>query len=169
MATPEHTPLGRGYEDSLFFYHHANNYYSSGVELEATGEVNICLNRFVDLSEANATHRGGYEPLAALQAEAARTGDDEIAYAENLFRARALAAIRAHDPKVAPLLLQYSFHLLHTPMQVPQRYLEMVDSRVERAGGARFDSQGRRLYAAMTYFLDEVVGDLVAGFKVCGD
>jgi arylsulfatase B len=39
MATPEHTPLGRGYEDSLFFYHHANNYYSSGVELEATGEV----------------------------------------------------------------------------------------------------------------------------------
>ena len=41
MATPQHTPLGRGYEDSLFFYHHANNYYSSGVELEATGEGKV--------------------------------------------------------------------------------------------------------------------------------
>ena len=39
MATREHTPLGRGFEDSLFFYHHANNYYDCGVELEATGEV----------------------------------------------------------------------------------------------------------------------------------
>ena len=39
MATPEHTPLGRGYDDALFYFHHAAGYYSSGVELEATGEV----------------------------------------------------------------------------------------------------------------------------------
>ena len=39
MATHEHTPVGRGYEDAFFFYHHANNYYDCGVELEATGEV----------------------------------------------------------------------------------------------------------------------------------
>ena len=80
--------------------------------------MNVCLNRFVDLAEANATHRGGYEPLADLQAEALKTGNDEIAYVENIFRERALAAIKAHDPTEAPLLLSYSFHLLHTPMQV---------------------------------------------------
>ena len=34
MATPEHQPLGRGFEDSLYFFHHSNNQYSCGVELE---------------------------------------------------------------------------------------------------------------------------------------
>ena len=164
MATPAHTPLGRGFEDSLFFYHHANNYYDCGVELEATGEINVCLNRFTDLSEANATHRGGYTRLAELQATAAATGDDEIAYVENLFRARALRTIDQHDIN-SPLFLYYAFHLVHTPMQVPFRYLETVDRLVEAAGGAPFDSQNRRLYSAMTLFMDEVIGDLVSAFK----
>jgi len=39
MGTPQHTPSGRGFDDALFFFHHANGYYTSGVELEATGEV----------------------------------------------------------------------------------------------------------------------------------
>lgn len=45
-----------------------------------------------------------------------------------------------------PLFLFYSFHLLHTPMQVPFRYLEEVDALVKAAGGAPIDSQNRRLY-----------------------
>ena len=152
MATPEHTPLGRGFEDSLFFYHHANNYYDCGVELEATGELNVCLNRFTDLSEANATHRGGYTRLAELQATAAATGDDEVAYVENLFRARALRTIDQHDISSgtdSPLFLYYAFHLVHTPMQVPFRYLETLDRLVEAAGGAPIDSQNRRLYGCV--------------------
>ena len=172
MATPAHTPYGRGYDDALYFYHHAQNYYDAGVELEATGEVNACLNRFADLSVANATRRGGYGPeLAELRARARASGDDELAYVEDVFRKRALRAIAAHDTTSArapPLFLFYSFHLLHTPLQVPQRYVRAADARVAAAGGAPFDSQGRRLYAAMTLFLDEVVGDLVAALRARG-
>ena len=28
MATPEHTPLGRGFESSLCYFHHANDYFT---------------------------------------------------------------------------------------------------------------------------------------------
>ena len=163
MATTAHTPIGRGFEDSLYFYHHANNYYDYGVELEATGEINVCLNHFTDISEANATIGGprGY----SLPPEVASSGGDEVTYIENLFRARALRRIEEHDPAAAPLFLFYSFHLLHTPMQVPFRYLQLADARVDAAGGSPFDSQNRRLYAAMTLYLDEVVGDLVRAYQ----
>ena len=32
MATPAHTPRGRGYEDSLLYFHHMNDYYDSTYE-----------------------------------------------------------------------------------------------------------------------------------------
>ena len=32
MATPDHTPHGRGYEDSLLYFHHMNDYYDSTYE-----------------------------------------------------------------------------------------------------------------------------------------
>ena len=31
MATPDHTPQGRGYDHSLFYFHHANDYWTSQV------------------------------------------------------------------------------------------------------------------------------------------
>ena len=137
MATVAHTPVGRGFTDSLYFYHHANNYYDCGVELESTGEINACLNNFADLSEANRTMDAprGFTPLAALRSQAAAKGDDELAYVENILRERAVRRIEEHEPSVAPLLLFYSFHLVHTPMQVPSRYLRLADERVEAAGG----------------------------------
>merc|ERR1719390_601618 len=29
MATPDHTPKGRGYQSSLHYFHHANDYWTS--------------------------------------------------------------------------------------------------------------------------------------------
>lgn len=166
MATPDHSPLGRGYESSLVFFHHANNYYSSGVEFKATGELNACMNRFVDLFETNASYRGGYTELPNLQALAKAAGDDETAYVENIFRRKAVEAIRRHDPTLAPLFLSYAFHLVHTPLQVPRAYVARVDAMLIRAGAAPFDTQGRRIYAAMTLYMDDVVADLEAALKV---
>ena len=69
MATPRHTPLGRGYSSMYGYYQHANDYWTKGEGepslrepqrgFEATGEVDVCLNHFTDLSEANATYFGG--------------------------------------------------------------------------------------------------------------
>ena len=49
MATPEHTPQGRGYQEFYGYFQHANSYWTKGTPLEATGEVDICLNHFKDL------------------------------------------------------------------------------------------------------------------------
>jgi hypothetical protein len=32
MATPTHTPHGRGYQDSLLYFHHMNDYFDSTYE-----------------------------------------------------------------------------------------------------------------------------------------
>ena len=46
MATPRHTPLGRGYDSSLGYFHHSNDYYSEGLSFSAIGEINICHNKY---------------------------------------------------------------------------------------------------------------------------
>ena len=48
---------------------------------------------------------------------------------------------------------------------MPFRYLQAVDAKVAAAGGAPIDSQNRRLYGAMTLFLDSVVAEMVDGLK----
>jgi arylsulfatase I/J len=54
-----HTPQGRGYQSSLGYFHHANDYYTEGIPYAAIGTVNVCDNKFVDLW-AN----GGYVVLS---------------------------------------------------------------------------------------------------------
>lgn len=105
---------------------------------------------------------------AAAQAAAATSGDQDGAYVEGFFRDHAVAAIANHDASAggsAPLFLSYAAHLVHTPLQVPGRYVHEVDRRVAAAGGAPLDAQGRRLYGAMTVYLDDVVGNLVDAVK----
>ena len=75
--------------------------------------------------------------------------------------------IAEHDP-AHPLFLFYAFHLLHTPLQIPEKYLEKMDAVVAAAGGAPFDTSNRRKYAAMALYLDEAVGMVVRGLKAKG-
>ena len=63
-----------------------------------------------------------------------------------------------HDAsaKDRPLFLVHAFHIVHTPLQVPEAALQPF----------RFiDYEGRRKYAAMTHYMDDVVGQLVAALK----
>ena len=79
--------------------------------------------------------------------------------------------IAQHDPTpkhAHPLFLFYAFHLLHTPLQIPEKYLEKMDAVVAAAGGAPFDTSNRRKYAAMALYLDEAVGMVVRGCVCVG-
>lgn len=49
MATPRHTPVGRGYNRSLGYFHHANDYYTEGLPYASIGTVNVCNNKYTDL------------------------------------------------------------------------------------------------------------------------
>eukprot|EP00322_Chrysochromulina_rotalis_P022631 CAMPEP_0115845690 /NCGR_PEP_ID=MMETSP0287-20121206/9485_1 /TAXON_ID=412157 /ORGANISM="Chrysochromulina rotalis, Strain UIO044" /LENGTH=644 /DNA_ID=CAMNT_0003299477 /DNA_START=71 /DNA_END=2005 /DNA_ORIENTATION=- len=174
MATPEHTPLGRGYDSWLGYYQHANEYWDKQTSLFSTGMIDNCLNDvsfvnltnpvtgehlegngFRDLSILNATFRGGVRNAHQLS---------NTTYEEDVFREQALAIVSAHDTS-APLFLFYSFHLVHTPLQVPAEYLTRIDALVASKGAPPFDTDNRRLYAAMVLYLDEAVGALVDAFR----
>eukprot|EP00927_Polykrikos_kofoidii_P005344 TRINITY_DN12113_c0_g1_i6.p1 TRINITY_DN12113_c0_g1~~TRINITY_DN12113_c0_g1_i6.p1 ORF type:complete len:705 (+),score=91.57 TRINITY_DN12113_c0_g1_i6:65-2116(+) len=165
MATPDHTPLGRGYESWLGYYQHANSYWTEGTTLESTGEFDQCLNRMRDLAFLNETYHG---PLlnAASQTTACRADreSDPACYEEYTFKQRSLEVIQQHSP-AEPLFLFHAFHLLHTPLQVPKTYLDRIDELVSKAFGRPFDSVNRRLYAAMVLYMDDVVGELVDALK----
>merc|ERR1712129_509037 len=91
-------------------------------------------------------------------------------YEEHVFKERALSVIRHHDNSVvdAPLFLFYAFHLLHTPLQVPEAYLHRIDHMLDESGADAIDTESRRLYAAMTLYMDEAVGEVVQALKSKG-
>ena len=44
MATPEHSPLGKGYDTWLGYFQHANDYWQESMPLASTGNLDVCLN-----------------------------------------------------------------------------------------------------------------------------
>lgn len=147
-ATVDHTPLGRGYDDWIGYYQHANAYYKKDATIQSVGEIDNCLNKFRDFSFLNETYHGGVPNAHEL---------DPSTYEEDVFKAHALDLIHKKEGTTTPFFLFYAFHLVHTPLQVPQSYLDRIDKIVEEP----FDSQNRRLYAAMVLYMDEAVGELV--------
>ena len=147
MATTSHTPIGRGYKSWLGYYHHANDYYTEGLPLQATGNINVCLNRFTDLwgpGQAPATQYQGHG-----------------VYEEELFTNRTLTVISdyataSRSKSTGPLFLVHAFHLCHTPLQVPDAYLDNFSS---------VPNPTRRKYLAMTKYMDDVVGQIVDSLK----
>ena len=143
MAHIRQTPLGRGYQRFLGYYHHANDYYSESLPFAAIGTVNVCDNKFVDLwlddGPAHRLNGTAYEP--------------------ELFANHSLGLIRSHDADSSPLMLFHAFHLVHTPLEVPKEWLEKF---------AFVDNAERQKISAMVAYMGEVVGMLVAAFKAQG-
>lgn len=164
-AAVEQTPYGRGYDSSFGYYQHANDYWNKGTVLTSTGEIDSCLNRVRDLSEHNATFRGPVLDRAELSSACRNsTADHPGCYEPELFRNRSLSVINQHNAS-RPLFLFHAFHLVHTPLEVPEAYLKRAD---ERAKPGFFDDEDRRHLSAMAEYMDGVLGDLVGAFKARG-
>ncbi|PVD28419.1 hypothetical protein C0Q70_11006 [Pomacea canaliculata] len=84
--------------------------------------------------------------------------DKDGVYGPDMYTARALEVIRNHDP-TKPLLLFVSHQLVHTPLQVPERYVKPYNYIKDKS---------RRLYAGMTACLDDHVGILEKALKEKG-
>ena len=139
MATPDHTPKGRGFDTSFGYYHHDNDYYTEVVGPHCSGSP------IVDLWDTD-------QPAHGING----TGPDK--YEEGLFKERLLDVVSKHDPNT-PLFLYYAPHIVHTPLQVPDDYLRKFSF---------IDNKDRMYYHAMVNYLDDVVGDLVAALKQKG-
>jgi len=142
MATKDHTPAGKGYETFLGYYHHANDFWTQAVTIPSIGHVNICKNKFIDLSNINGPER-------RLQGSS---------YEEELFLQEALGIIYSHNVS-QPLFLFHSFHLVHTPLQVPKAWITPF---------LKVNNNNRRLYASMVYYLDFATASIVSALKAKG-
>ena len=104
MATPDHTPKGRGFMSSFGYFHHANDFYT-----EIAG--GMCdQQHIVDLWDYD-------KPAKDMN------GTD---YEGALFRNHILDVVNQHDPS-SPLFLYYAPHIVHAPLEVPDEYLKKFD------------------------------------------
>ncbi len=135
MATPDHTPQGRGFNTSFCYFHHQNDYYT-----EVMGNCNN--TDVVDLWDTG-------KPAYGVNG----TGKDR--YEEALFKDRVLDVIAKHDPST-PLFLYYAPHIVHDPLEVPQDYVDKFSF---------IDDLDRQHYHAMVNYLDDVIGEVVTALK----
>lgn len=144
IATPLHSPRGRGFDSSLHYFNHDNNYYTYNytdtvsIQHPIQCELLKYINGFVDLwntSGPASTPFGTYE--------------------EYTLRERALQIIKVHDPN-QPLFMYYASRTAHAPLQVPQYYLNQF---------RHINDPYRRTYQAMVMAADDVVGNITAALK----
>ena len=64
-----------------------------------------------------------------------------------------------------PLFLYYAFHVLHIPLQVLLSYLDRIHRLVAQKGGEPFDTDNRKLYHTMVFYMEEDVGKLLSARK----
>ena len=138
MATPTHIPNGRGFDSSLCYFHHDNDFYNETAS--KCGKTPI-----VDLW-------GIKTPAVGLNG----TGPDN--YEEGLFKEQLVNIVSNHNVS-QPLFLYYASHVPHDPYQVPKSYLEKFSF---------IDNYYRQIYHAMVTYLDDVVGALIKALKQRG-
>ena len=112
MATPDHTPQGRGYDTSLGYFCHCNDYWNEN-----------CGAGLVDLWDTDApafgqngsctTFPNGTSNCVAPGTDTHYTIGPEVEYEEHKFVARVLSVIENHDPST-PLFLNGGLCSTHT-------------------------------------------------------
>ena len=102
MATEDHTPRGRGYDSSLFYFHHANDYWTSidGTVCNKTDIVDL-----FDTDQGANSLNNSWLCSQSNQAPGCR-------YEDEIFLERVLASIEAHDPS-QPVFLFWAPHIVH--------------------------------------------------------
>jgi len=175
-ATARHAPEGRGFNGSLVYLSHAVDYFTLNDYCGSGGGTPDCCcgDRFVDLWDSG-------RPGSSLNG---------TAFADDLFLARALALIAAHDfgaPDARTLYIHYNPHATHDPLQAtvamlaPLNFTEDDESLCNAsvaasATGATFpgaptDPAGfrcRRTFEALTQWVDSAFGQIRAALEARG-
>ena len=131
MATPKHTPYGRGYETSLHYFEHKNDFWTHAcMQSECCPNYGLYADNHTEIPdfwEAAKPLRNWNLTLTDLwdtHGPAAHLNGTD--YEEFIFLKRMQQIIRNHDP-ADPLFLFYAPHVAHCPLQVPQSYLDKFD------------------------------------------
>ncbi|CAB9504225.1 Arylsulfatase B [Seminavis robusta] len=177
MATPKHTPKGRGYDTSLNYFEHKNDYFTQECI------QSVCCNDHIHRQDKPTIYDlwDTDKPARALQ------GSD---YEEFIFQRRMFDIIDSHaeqqeskdDTQQQPLFLFYAPHVAHCPLSVPQSYLDqfdfMDDDAYDDGDACKFKTYTivgpgkkqpkhscRKQYHAMVKLMDDILGSLVERLK----
>lgn len=125
MATPAHTPRGRGFDSSFGYFEHKNDFWTKGI-MQSTC-LSVANGSYGDLTDLWDTD--GPSPLV---------GSGE--YEEAEFRDRVVSIIRQHPPGPSPaarqpLFILYTPHVAHCPLQSPQAYVFLAPNTTANPTG----------------------------------
>ncbi len=162
MATPDHTPAGRGYDSGLGYYHHSNDYWTFK---DTDGKPKASMKDLWNF-EPNVTDYPGRPAKAKLNSPTctqdhqkpttAEELDDWVCvYEDTIFEERVKTTIRNHNPE-KPLFMFWATHIVHGPLQVPDEQF---------AKFSFIDNVGRQKYHSMVNFIDGAIGRVVDKLK----
>lgn len=169
FARAEHTPEGRGYNKSLIYATHMNNYWSQRLEVTGT-DCPDGPEKIYDLWEDGA-------PAVLL------AGRDT--FIEDMFLNKTLGALADFDPASGRgLFLDYRPHSLHWPLMVPEAAFENFSWVGDDEGACRMRFYGdpvwpggsngtgdyacRRQFQAMLSLADAKVGAIEDAIRARG-
>ena len=160
MSTPRHSPHGRGYDTSLHYFSHKNDFYNQG-------NMQTCCESDRSIVDFWRTDHGARDV----------NGTD---YSEFLYKKELLSIVERHDPSL-PLFLFYAPHVAHCPLQVPEQYYRTFDWMSDDEDKCReqtvksehpidplnlaLEYRCRQQHAAMVMLMDEVVGNITTALK----
>ena len=173
MAIHEQTPRGRGYQRALSYFHHLNDEWSTSVWQQPCRRGNSTVP-IVDLwlspgaQAAERPARGynssclGDQPVGGHPKACTPGPHGDHAwdgFEDAMLAQQAIATVEQHDPSV-PLFLFWAPHAVHTPLQVPQPYVDRFAFMAPTDKAAH----ERQLYAATVAFFDESFANLTNAY-----
>lgn len=168
MATPEHTPKGRGFDSSLIYWGHMNDYWSQQAMSDPRSDS--CLSDYPGLIDL---WQDG-KPASSLNG----TQYEDLMLAERVSELLDEEAERAKKDKDNRFFLYYAPHIAHFPLQIPREKMkndfpddEYLCTSLKKVtydvygDGKMARPKCRSLYHSMVTLLDEILGDTVAHLK----
>eukprot|EP00729_Bicosta_minor_P025012 gene25012-2650_t len=153
MASGEHTPTGRGYDTTLHYYHHSNDYYTfqDGTRCNGTGITDLWNMRGPEEAPFGRGAKHYMNSPACTVKNQNPPGNATCMYEDMLFEQRVKTTIQQHDPST-PLFMFWATHIVHGPLQVPDAQL---------AKFAFIDDKIRQTYHSMVNWIDGAIGRVV--------
>lgn len=165
MATPTHTPVGRGYDTTLHYFHHSNDYwtYRDGGSCNKVNDVGDTMVDFWN-KYSNVSEPYGKPAVNKVNSPGCtqrnQTDWKTCVYEDDHFTERVTDVIQASNAdKDEPFFVFWATHIVHGPLQVPDAQFAKFDF---------IDNTQRRMYHSMVNYIDTAIGDVVAVAKAFG-
>jgi len=165
MATPEHTPAGRGYDTSLIYFAHENGRWDYGVHTQC-GRYKDLWEHGPHIHYPGRSATGKMNPSSCVYNSSAEPNErvgPECKYEDALFEERVRDIIETHNPDHSPLFLFWATAAVHGPYEPPGiNNIEAKDwINHHTVNATRNFWSSRNTYLGMLHFIDGAIGRVV--------